>query len=145
MGKFLSFLFIFLFLSSCSNSNSSSIHRHEYIDVIDKQISYLDVFNIDSSYYYIYYYQVDCYHCHGIKSKVIGFSLSTDDPFYFIEVKEDYGFTSRRKEDTLGSNDPLSAFAMMTPQLSIVEDGYIIETYIGDEEILNIIELISII
>ena len=103
-------------------------------------ISYDEVFNINKAYYYIYYYQVNCYHCHGIKSKVIDFALRHKEEFYFIEIIEDKGFLSRTKEETIGTNDPLKAFALMTPQLSFVERGFIKETYIGNEEILNIIE-----
>ena len=104
------------------------------------KISYLDVFFIPEEEYYIYYYQENGYHCHGIKSKVISFSLASPTSFYYVEVKEDYGFLSRLKEETLGTNDPMKAFALMTPQLSLVKNGYIAETYIGVDEILNIIE-----
>lgn len=141
MGRFLNFLTVLFLLTSCqAEPTSSSIHRYEYSEVESKMISYLDVFNVSETNYYLYYYQVDCYHCHGIKSKVISFALSNEEPFYFVEVKEDYGFISRTKEDTIGTNDPLKAFALMTPQLSYVRDGIISGTYIGDEEILNIIE-----
>ena len=104
------------------------------------KISYQDVFNMEEDEYYIYYYQESCYHCHGIKSKMINFALESEISFYFVEVVEDYGFLSRNKEDTIGTNDPMKAFALMTPQLSLVKYGYITETYIGEEEILNIIE-----
>ena len=59
---------------------------------------------------------------------------------YFINIDQDYGFLSHSKEETIGTNDPLKSFSMMTPQLSIVENGYVKETYIGVDEILNIIE-----
>ena len=135
------FLTVLLLLTGCSSSStSSSIHKHEYSEIIDKKISYLDVFNVEDSNYYLYYYQEDCYHCHGIKSKVISFALNSESAFYFIEVEKDYGFISRTKEDTISTNDPMKAFALMTPQLSLVDNGYIKETYIGVEEILNIIE-----
>ena len=127
-------------LVSCSTQESSSIHKYEYSDVEDKKISYLDVFMQPEESYYIYYYQESCYHCHGIKSKVIWFALNNTKAFYFVEVDKDYGFLSRTKEDTIGSNDPMTAFALMTPQLSLVESHYIVQTYIGNDEILNIIE-----
>ena len=140
MGRFFNFLSFLLLLTGCSTPSTPSFHKHEYSEIEDRKISYLDVFNVESDRYYLYYYQESCYHCHGIKSKVISFALASKDPFYFVEVIEDYGFTSRNKEDTIGTNDPMQAFALMTPQLSIVESGFIVETYIGDEEILNIIE-----
>ena len=140
MESFLRFLLLLPLLVGCSSKDESTSHKYEYDDVKDKQISYLDVFNVNSDKYYLYYYQVTCYHCHGIKSKVIQFAIDSYEPFYFVEVGEDYGFLSRSKEDTIGTNDPLKAFSTMTPQLSIVVDGFIIETYIGSEEIMNIIE-----
>ena len=140
MGIKFSFFAILLLLTSCSTSENSSIHKYEYSDVEDKKISYLDVFRQEEKRYYLYYYQETCYHCHGIKSKVISFSLTSEEPFYFVEVTKDYGFLSRTKEDTIGTNDPMKAFALMTPQLSLVEQGCIVNTYIGPEEILNLIE-----
>lgn len=141
MGRFFYFLLLFALLTRCSHpETSSSIHRYEYSDVSDKMISYLDVFNYGKEKYFIYYYQVNCYHCHGIKSKIISYALTSSDPFYFVDVDHDYGFLSHTKEETIGTSNPYEAFALMTPQLSIVEGGIIIETYIGDEEILNIIE-----
>ena len=140
MRKFLSFLTFLLLLTSCQTSSTLSSTKHDYSEIVEMKISYLDVFKQEENEYYIYYYQENCYHCHGIKSKVINFALNSETSFYFVEVIEDYGFLSRTKEDTIATNDPLKAFALMTPQLSLVKNGYITETYIGDEEILNIIE-----
>ena len=140
MRKFFRILTFLLLLTSCQNNQTPSNSKHEYSEIVEMKISYLDVFFIQDNEYYIYYYQESCYHCHGIKSKVISFALNSEVSFYFVEVIEDYGFLSRTKEDTIGTNDPLKAFALMTPQLSLVKNGYITETYIGDEEILNIIE-----
>lgn len=134
------FLLIFMLLSSCQTSQESPHQKYEYDDVKEKMIDCMDVFQNKPERYYIYYFQVNCYHCHGIKSKVISYSLINDLPFYFVEIKEDIGFLSHSKEETIGTNDPLKAFSLMTPQLSLVEYGYITSTYIGDEEILNIIE-----
>lgn len=141
MGRFFYFLSLFALLTSCSQSaTSSSIHKYEYNDVSDKMISYLDVFNYGKEKYFIYYFQVNCYHCHGIKSKVVSYAINSKNPFYFVEVEKDYGFLSHTKKETIGTSNPYEAFALMTPQLSIVSNGVIIETYIGEEEILNIIE-----
>lgn len=140
MRKFFRFLTFLLLLTSCETSATKSSTKHDYSEISEMKISYLDVFNVEENEYYIYYYQESCYHCHGIKSKVISFALESDVGFYFVEVIEDYGFLSHTKEETIGTNNPMKAFALMTPQLSLVKNGYIAETYIGNEEILNIIE-----
>lgn len=140
MRKFFRFLTFLLLLTSCETSPTQPSTKHGYSEISEMKISYLDVFNVEEDEYYIYYYQESCYHCHGIKSKVISFALDSDIGFYFVEVIEDYGFLSHTKEETIGTNDPMKAFALMTPQLSLVKNGYIAETYIGNEEILNIIE-----
>ena len=140
MRKNLRLLTFLLLLTSCQTSSTQSSTKHDYNEIAELKISYLDVFNVEENEYYIYYYQESCYHCHGIKSKVISFALDSDIGFYFVEVIEDYGFLSHTKEETIGTNDPMRAFALMTPQLSLVKNGYIAETYIGNEEILNIIE-----
>lgn len=142
MRTFLRFLLLLPILTGCSTGqmSASSSRFYDYSEVEDKQISYLDAFKCKEAKYFIYYYQVDCYHCHGIKSKVIYYSLTIGEPFFFIEVDKDYGFLSRCKEDTIGTNNPYKAFALMTPQLSIVVNGYIAETYIGEDEVINLID-----
>ena len=140
MRKNLRLLTFLLLLTNCQTSSTQSSTKHDYNEIAELKISYLDVFNVEENEYYIYYYQESCYHCHGIKSKVISFALDSDIGFYFVEVIEDYGFLSHTKDETIGTNDPMKAFALMTPQLSLVKNGYIAETYIGNEEILNIIE-----
>ena len=140
MGRFLRFLLFCFLLVSCDVADSTTSFKHDYSELITMNIKYDEVFKIEKELYYIYYYQTSCYHCHGIKSKVIDFAINHSDSFYFVEIIKDEGFTSRTKEDTIGTNDPLKAFALMTPQLSLVKNGIIAETYIGQEEILNIIE-----
>ena len=141
MGRFRIFLLLLFSFASCSSvPEAKENNKHDYVEVEHLKISYLDVFKQEGEMYYIYYYQISCYHCHGIKSKVIDYALNSKNLFYFVEVLEDYGFLSRTKEDTIGVSNPYKAFALMTPQLSKVTSGRISETYIGQEEILNIIE-----
>lgn len=139
MGHIFKFLLLFFILTSCSTASDSSIIKHDYSEIQDIQISYLDVFNQKEDEYYVYYYQTTCYYCHGIKSKIINYALN-NPPFYFIGIVEDEGFLSHIKEETIGATDPLHAFSMMTPQLSLIKDRKVKETYIGVDEILNIIE-----
>ena len=140
MGNFLRFLLFLPLLTSCGSNEVSSHQRHEYSEIIDYHISYLDVFNQPHETYYVYYYQVNCYHCHGIKSKVIEYAIHSSIPFYFVKIEKDEGFLSHSKEETIGATDPYYAFSMMTPQLSLVYNQSIKETYIGMDEVLNIIE-----
>ena len=125
-------LLSFLLLSSCSiETTSSHLIIHNYDEIEEYKISYLDVFKRKDQVYYLYYYQTTCFHCTGIKTKVIE---------YAINLEKDEGFLSYYPEDTIGTNNPLKAFARMTPQLSKVEKGKIKETVVGTEEILLIIE-----
>ena len=135
------FLSIFiLFVASCSNTTTSSKVKYDYSMVEEYKITYLEVFNINIDEYYIYYYQTTCLHCAKIKNVMIEYALENKGTMYFIEVLKDEGFRSINKEDTIGAKDPLDAFAFMTPQLSLVKDKTIMETYLGEEEILKIIE-----
>ena len=140
MGRKFGFLLISLFLISCDPTIEVEKRKYEYSEVLDKHINYDEVFLMPQDEYYLYYYQISCYHCHGIKSKVIYFALTSSIPVYFIEITEDKGFKATTKEETIGTNDYLSAFSKMTPQLSLVRNGYISETYLGQEEILNVVE-----
>ena len=140
MGK-IKLVFLFVLLVGCSTqSPSSRIPKHEYEEIKDKQISYRDVFNVEEDIYYLYYYQLTCYHCNGIKSRMIEYALHSEIPFYFIEIEKDEGFLSRTAEETIGTNNPMEAFALMTPQLSLVENGYVTITVHGKEEIMLLIE-----
>lgn len=140
MGQKLDLLMFPILLTGCSGSNNISFTHYEYDVVSHLHISYEDVFNQWEDIYYIYYYQVDCYYCHGIKSKMIHYGLYGNIKMYFIEITEDYGFLSSAPEDTIGTSNYLEAFCKMTPQLSLVKDHIIVETYVGDEEILLVIE-----
>lgn len=139
MGKFIILLSIFT-LCACNNETSISYQKHDYNEVENLHISYLDVFNIELEEYYIYYYQIDCYYCHGIKSKIIEFSFREDVNLYFINIEKDEGFLSYTLEDTIGATDPYHAFCFKTPQLSKVVHQKVVETYLGDKDILIIIE-----
>ncbi len=135
------FLTIFiLFVISCSNTATSSIVKYDYSMVEEYRITYVDVFNVDRDEYYIYYYQTTCLHCAKIKNAMIEYALENKGTMYFIQVLKDEGFRSINKEDTIGARDPLDAFAFMTPQLSLVKDKTIMETYLGEDEILKIIK-----
>ena len=137
--------FLILSISSCSldRPSSSTFVHHEYSEIEDKMISYLDVFKMEEEKYYLYYFQLTCYHCHGIKSTMIDFALNSKDKVYFINIEKDEGFLSLLKEETIGTNDPLKAFARMTPQFSVVENGFITHTVCGKEDILELIENIK--
>ena len=140
MGTIYKYTFLLLILTSCSNSFSSSSRiKYDYPLIEEYKIPYTEVFNIDKEEYYIYYYQTMCYHCMKIKSTMIEYCLNNKGTMYFIEVLKDEGFRSIDKEDTIGATDPLDAFAFMTPQLSLVKYKTVIETYLGEEEIIKII------
>lgn len=140
MGKIKWILFIFLVMGCSTQTPSSRIPRHEYDEVKEKQISYRDVFNVPESKYYLYYYQLNCYHCHSMKSYIIDYAIHSSIPFYFVEIEKDEGFLSHNAKETIGTNNPLEAFALMTPQLSLVENGYVAITVHGKEEIMLLIE-----
>lgn len=130
-----------LSLIGCSSSEEdSSIERHYYSEIESISINYDEVFLKEESLYYIYYYQYDCLHCAQIRNKIIAFALKSEMPFYFVDIEEDYGFLSHTVEETIGTNDPLKAFCLTTPQLSIVENHYIKETYINNETIVNYLQ-----
>ena len=139
MGRLFILLSIFA-LCACNSEFDKTHQKHDYDEVIDLHVSYLDIFNIELDEYYIYYYQIDCYYCHGIKSRIIEFALRSDINLYFINIEKDEGFLSHSLEDTIGASDPYYAFCFKTPQLSKVVDHKITETYLGDKDILILIE-----
>ena len=138
--KKLCLLFI-LILTSCHEvSPSQRIDRYEYDDVRSYHIRLEEVFLHKEESYYIYFYQVDCYFCHGIKTKMIDFALHNGNIVYFVEVDKKVESLSFDRYSTLNTSDYRYAFANVTPQLSLVVSHVIKETYIGQQEILIIIE-----
>lgn len=129
-------LLFMLLLTSCASQNSSKKIIHEYSEIENITLDYHDVFKIDDYQYYLYYFQRNCFHCQGIKSEIISYALNNQN-LYFIEVIDISEFTSMTIEDTLGTNDPLMAFSMSTPQLSLVIDKTINNTWIGQDDILT--------
>ena len=73
-----------------------------------------------------YDYQGDCYHCHGIKSKVISYALNSSLPFYFIRINGDEEYESTTKEETIGKSYYLYSFSGMTPQLSYISNKVVV-------------------
>ena len=141
--KFLSLFLSLFILCGCSNVESKKhiIPIHEYSEVENKIIDYMDVFNQKEKMYEIYYFQENCYHCLGIKSLVIEYALRNISPIYFIRITDDKGFISNDPEETVGTNNPLKAFCKMTPQLSQVKDGYILNTIVGHDDIKSYLSL----
>lgn len=142
MRKFLSLLSLLITIS-CSSSTSSSRRtgHHHYEEVANYSLSYLDVFNVEEENYYIYYYQETCGHCLMIKDDIIEYAIKTKSPpVFFVHIEKDEGFLSHEIEDTLYTSNPLKAFMMVTPQLSLVEHGVITKTVIGASDILLTIE-----
>lgn len=136
--------FILTLLISCSSSLSSNeqkrVARHDYKEVEHLSISYLDAFDMKEERYYLYYYQTTCSHCLEIKDYIIDYALRDIEKIYFIRIEKDEGFLSSTISETLFTNDPLKSFMMVTPQLSLVENGYVTKTVVGKKEILLIIE-----
>lgn len=73
------FLFFLPLMFSCTNNNKdkkSDIPNHEYSEVANKQIKWLDMFSLDSNCYYIYFYSEHCVHCHSIKNEIIHIAIN---------------------------------------------------------------------
>ena len=128
---------ISFFTFSCSPISSSSqsivrIKNHDYDEIITAKINYFDVFNQNEDEYFLYYFSETCYHCVGIKNEIIDFALSSEVTVYFVEVEERFGVYDDVNK-TVGTSNPLEAFANQTPQLSLVKDKEIYYSICGED------------
>ena len=129
---------LFTLLSCQHEDESFSISEtteHEYDEVMDKEITWNEMFSIEQSQYLIYFYSTTCSHCKEIKNQIIEYALSNDN-FFFIKYSDDVIIAPEVKS-TIGATSPCDVAILGTPSLVEIENGVLINNLAGVKEIMN--------
>lgn len=65
----------------------TSVDIYSYSDVKDKEILYSNIFGIEQSSYYVYFYSRTCSHCNDLKPFIIPKIIERND-IYLVEASE---------------------------------------------------------
>lgn len=132
----LSMLFL---LCSCANLNSSSLScSYDNDDVKELHIEYFDMFSLQKSYYFVYFYQINCLHCLLIKDVVIEYALSNYGTLFLILYDEKIPLFED-VSDTIGLNSVDGFGILGTPTLILIKDHKIFLNVAGEDLIKSVL------
>lgn len=90
------FLLPLLMLGSCNKEEEktnpnypsyTSVDIYSYSDVKDREILYSNIFGMEQSNYYVYFYSRTCSHCNDLKPFIIPKIIERND-IYLVEASE---------------------------------------------------------
>ena len=130
-------------LVSCQHEetsiDSSEEIKHDYDEVIDREILWKEMFMVEKAQYFIYFYSPTCSHCKEIKNEIIDYALSIDN-FYFIKYSDDVIIAPEIKS-TIGATSPDEVAILGTPSLIEIIDGVLTNNMAGSKTILDFLEI----
>ncbi len=130
-------MFTLLCLAGCSSNTSTQIsvkRYHDYDEIIDRTILWMELLNQEEDFYYSYVYSPRCGHCNDIKQDVIEFALNHES-FYFIEFTSDILITDN-PSTTIGETDIEKVAIVGTPTLFEIYNKQIKANIAGSKNIL---------
>ena len=136
MKKLISLVIPLMILSSCQASETKKV-EHNYHEIRDDLIDWVEVFNQPEHDYLVYFYSERCGHCASIKSEVISYYLKNIKRMYFVCT--DYDAIYGPQADLRGINNIDDFYIFGTPFLVELFEHTVIEYYAGTNAILNYI------
>ena len=102
--KSLTAIMLFL-LPSCSlakkpesqNNATILIEDHDYNEVSDYELLWDTMFDVDSAFYYVYFYSLTCNHCDEIKNYMIEKALERGNIYFIKSTSRDQLTTDQNK------------------------------------------------
>ena len=128
-------------ITSCKEEMSSQLTSRTYEEVIDKEILWGNIFDIDLDDYIVYFYSPSCGHCRSIKDIIISYALETDN-FYLLRFNEEV-VVSHDVSKTIGVKDIENLSILGTPALIEIEEHEVIKNIAGSQAILDFLHLPS--
>lgn len=130
-------------LVSCQHEDSSveidEEIEHDYDEIVDKEIGWKEMFEIEMPEYFIYFYSPTCSHCKEIKNEIINYALSRDN-FYFLKYSDDVIIAPETKS-TIGAISPDEVAILGTPSLIEIANGVLQSNIAGSKAILDFLEI----
>ena len=75
--------------------------QHDYSEVKDYELMWETMFEVDSNFYYVYFYSTTCNHCEELKNYIVGKALENEN-IYFVKGSS---------KDQIGNDPNKSKFA----------------------------------
>ena len=126
-----------LLLTGCTNNTKPKKVEHNYHEIRDNLIDWVDVFNQIEHFYLVYFYSERCGHCNSIKSDVISYYLKNIKRMYFVCT--DYDAIYGQPKDLRGINNIDDFYIFGTPFLAEIFEYSVADYYAGTNAILNYI------
>ena len=136
MKKLISLVIPLLVFASCKSNNNKKV-EHNYHEIKEDLIDWVDVFNQPEHDYLVYFYSERCGHCSSIKSDMISYYLKNIKRMYFVCT--DYDAIYGPQKDLRGINNIDDFYIFGTPFLVELFEYTVIEYYAGTNAILNYI------
>ena len=138
MNKLTSLVIPLLLLVGCSNAKKQEPENHNYHEIRNNLIDWVDVFNQLEHDYIVYFYSERCGHCNSNKNDIISYYLTTDNKMYFVCTDLDAIFGSQKDLRGIDNIDDFYIFG--TPFLIRLQEYVVSEYYAGTNAILNYIK-----
>ena len=103
---------------------------YEYEDIKDKEIKWSDIFTVEYSHYYVYFYSPFCGHCLSIKNEVIRYSFCGSEKIFFVEASDEIKIGTNT-ELTIGATTVEEVWILGYPSLVDIENGVLIMNIAG--------------
>lgn len=132
-------IFIILMLVGCKNSNFNSDNSsYDYDDVKNLIIEPKDIFLMQNSCYFVYFYQLNCLHCIMLKQDIIDYALYGSIDTYFIQYSDEIPIIEDASS-TIGC-DSIDVFGILgTPSLVLIKENKVILNIAGEDLIKTVL------
>ena len=138
MNKLTSLVIPLLLLTGCNNTKKHEPESHNYHEIRNNLIDWVDIFNQPERDYVVYFYSERCGHCNSIKNEIISYYQTTDKKMYFVCT--DYDAIFGPQTDLRGIDNIEDFYIFGTPFLIRLQEYTLTEYYAGTAAILNYIK-----
>ena len=121
---------MFLMIVGCSGKNSISYPPFEYESVEQYHISWTEIFDVQSDYYYSYIYSRTCGHCKEIKELVIKTAFDHPNLIYFTIYSDEIPVVENN-ESMIGKSSVNELGIIGTPTLFEIKEHKVTNIYTG--------------
>ena len=139
MSKLEKLLISLLILCSCSKQQE--IIFHNYDEIRNSQISWENIFINEDDDFFVYFYAEKCGYCNEIKQSVLNFYLKNLVTWYFVNC--DYEIRIGPTKDLTGIDNSDDFYIFGTPFLIRLQYQVVTDYYVGSQQILDYISILS--
>lgn len=132
---------MFFVLPSCSlakkpesqNNETIIAEDHDYNEVSDYELLWDTMFDVDSAFYYVYFYSLTCNHCAEIKNYMIEKALERGNIYFIKSTSRDQITTDQNKSKN--AENPGDIWILGYPSLITISNKKCTKTLAGISQI----------